>query len=105
MRHMLAMHSYLTADLPGTGGVIKETPEDFLVEEMPLYLPCGDGEHTYAVIEKRGVTTLEALRRIARALGVQERDIGYAGMKDAAGVTRQTVSIPRVPPERVSCLE
>lgn len=96
--------SYLTADLPGTGGVIKETPEDFLVEEVPLYLPCGEGEHTYAVIEKRGMTTLEALRRIARALGVSDRDIGYAGMKDAVGVTRQTISIPRVPPEQVAAL-
>ena len=35
------------------------------VEEIPLYLPCGEGEHTYAVIEKRGVTTLEAIRRSA----------------------------------------
>src|SRR5512144_2123205 len=96
--------SYLTADIPGTGGVIKETPEDFLVEEVPLYLPCGEGEHTYAVIEKRGITTLEAVRRIARALGVADRDIGYAGMKDAFGVTRQTVSIPRVPPEQVAAL-
>lgn len=99
------MHRYLTADIPGTGGVIKETPEDFLVEEVPLYLPCGEGEHTYAVIEKRGVTTLEALRRIGRALGVSDRDIGYAGMKDAVGVTRQTISIPRVPPGQVSSLE
>ena len=97
--------SYLTADLPGTGGVIKETPEDFLVEEVPLYFPCGEGEHTYAVIEKRGMTTLEALRKIARALRVPERDLGYAGMKDAVGVTRQTVSIPRVTPEQVLGLE
>ncbi len=60
---------YLTDNIPGTGGVIKETPEDFLVEEVPLYLPCGEGEHTYALIEKRGVTTLEALRRIGRRSG------------------------------------
>ncbi len=99
------MHRYLTSDLPGTGGVIKESPEDFMVEEVPLYLPCGEGEHTYAVIEKRGLTTLDALRRIARALGVSDRDIGYAGMKDAVGITRQTISIPRVPPEQVSALE
>jgi len=98
------MHAYLTVDLPGTGGVIKETPEDFLVEELPLYLPCGEGEHTYAVIEKRGVTTLDAIRRIARALSIPDREIGYAGMKDARGVTRQTISIPRVEPERVSPL-
>ena len=28
---------YLTSDLPGTGGHIKEQPEDFVVEEIPLY--------------------------------------------------------------------
>lgn len=89
---------YLTAELPGTGGLFKETPEDFLVEEIPLYLPCGEGEHTYAVIEKRGITTLEAIRRLCRATGAPERDTGYAGMKDARGITRQTVSLPRVTP-------
>ncbi|UFS68864.1 tRNA pseudouridine(13) synthase TruD [Geomonas sp. RF6] len=96
---------YLTAGIPGTGGVIKETPEDFVVEEIPAYLPSGQGEHCYAVIEKRGIATLEALRRISRALGVQERDMGYAGMKDAQGLTRQTISIPRVSPDAVRALQ
>ena len=99
------MLSYLTTDIPGAGGVIKETPEDFLVEEMPLYLPSGTGEHTHVVVEKRGLTTLEAMRRIARALHVPERDMGYAGLKDAVGVTRQTFSIPRVAPEICSALD
>jgi tRNA pseudouridine13 synthase len=99
------MQKYLTAQVPGTGGSIKETPEDFLVEEIPAYLPSGQGEHCYAVIEKRGIATLEALRRLSKALGVQERDLGYAGMKDAVGVTRQTVSIPRVAPEKVLSLQ
>ncbi len=94
-------HKYLTADLPGTGGIIKETPEDFLVAEIPSYHPCGEGEHTFSEIEKRGIGTLEALRRLAKALGIVERDMGYAGMKDAVGVTRQTISIPRVAPERL----
>lgn len=98
------MYAYLTSALPGTGGIIKETPEDFLVEEIPLYLPCGEGEHTYAVIEKRGVTTLEAIRRISRALSIPDREIGYAGMKDSRGVTRQTLSIPRVEPDRIMAL-
>lgn len=96
---------YLTAGLPGTGGTIKETAEDFVVEEIPLYLPCGEGEHVYALMEKRGVTTLDAIRRLARALKISERDVGYAGMKDARGVTRQTVSLPRVKPEEVLALE
>jgi tRNA pseudouridine13 synthase len=99
------LHRYLTNEIPGTGGAIKETPEDFMVAEIPLYLPCGDGEHTFAEIEKRGITTFEALRRIAKAVNVAEREIGYAGMKDAKGVTRQTFSIPRLAPERLLVLE
>ncbi|HBG05344.1 MAG: tRNA pseudouridine(13) synthase TruD [Geobacteraceae bacterium GWC2_58_44] len=99
------MQRYLTAEVPGTGGTIKGSPEDFLVEEIPAYQPSGQGEHCYALIEKRGIATLEALRRLSKALGVQERDIGYAGMKDAVGVTRQTVSIPRVAPETVLSLQ
>lgn len=98
------MRAYLTADLPGIGGIIKESPEDFLVTEIPLYQPCGEGEHTYAEIEKRGVTTLDAVRRLSRSLGIQERDIGYAGMKDARGITRQTLSFPRIEPDRLLSL-
>lgn len=99
------MQRYLTAEVPGTGGAIKGSPEDFLVEEIPAYQPSGQGEHCYVLIEKRGIATLEALRRLSKALGVQERDIGYAGMKDSIGVTRQTVSIPRVAPETVLSLQ
>ena len=93
------MPRYLTASIPGTGGLFKESDEDFRVVEIPAYLPCGEGEHLYLEIEKRGITTLEAVRRIARALNLPEREIGYAGMKDSRGITRQTLSLPRVRPE------
>lgn len=98
------IHPYLTSAIPGCGGTIKETPDDFLVEEIPSYSPCGSGEHCYLTIEKHGITTLEAIRRIAKSLKVPERDIGYAGMKDAVGVTRQTISIQRVSPEKACSL-
>jgi len=99
------IENYLTADLPGTGGLFKTTPEDFLVEEIPLYEPCGEGEHLYLTIEKRGITTLEALRRLAKELGAAERDCGYAGLKDSVGVTCQTLSLPRVSADRAAALE
>jgi tRNA pseudouridine13 synthase len=99
------MHPYLTADIPGVGGTIKESPDDFQVNEIPSYLPCGSGEHCYLTIEKSGITTLEAIRRIAQTLKLQERDIGYAGMKDAVGVTRQTISIQWITPEKALALE
>lgn len=95
-------YGYLTAEIDGLGGVIKEVPEDFCVFEIPAYEPCGDGEHLYLTIEKRGITTLEAVRRIAQELKVPEKEIGYAGMKDAVGVTRQTISLQRVKAETLT---
>jgi tRNA pseudouridine13 synthase len=95
---------YLTADLPGIGGQLKTEPEDFFVEEIPLYSPAGQGQHVYVEIEKRGLSTYVAIKMIARALNISPGDIGHAGLKDAQAVTRQTLSIDRVTPEAVAAL-
>ena len=63
------------------------SPDTFGVEEVPAYLPSGAGEHTFAWIEKRSLTTLDAVNTIARRLDVNPRDIGYAGMKDRNATT------------------
>lgn len=94
----------LSADQPGIGGRIKRFNEDFLVEELPLYPAGGTGTHTYLTIEKQGMTTLAAVGQLARALGRPPRDIGYAGLKDAHGITRQTLSVEHVTPERIAAL-
>lgn len=83
----------LSHDLPGTGGASKVAPEDFVVEELPAYLPTGEGEHLYLWVEKRGLTTAEIARIVARATNTRERDIGYAGQKDRFAVTRQWISV------------
>ena len=95
----------LTADIPGTGGQIKQRDSDFVVEEIPLYEAKGTGSHTYAFIEKRGLGTREALARVARALGMPARTIGSAGLKDAHAVARQWISIEHVSPERLAKLD
>lgn len=87
----------LTADLPGIGGVLKTVPEDFVVEEIPAYEPSGEGEHRYLWIEKRNVSHEQLLRHLASALLIRTGDIGTAGMKDKAAVTRQWVSVPAMP--------
>ncbi|MEK6676264.1 MAG: tRNA pseudouridine(13) synthase TruD [Planctomycetota bacterium] len=96
---------FLTADLPGIGGVIKRYNEDFVVEEMPLYPASGQGTHIYFTIEKQGLTTLAAIKMVAHALGREPRDIGYAGMKDAHGITRQMLSVEHMEPDRVRNLD
>jgi tRNA pseudouridine13 synthase len=83
----------LTGDFPGIGGTIKRRAEDFFVQELPLYEPGGSGEHVYCEIEKVGLTTFDAVNRVAAALGVSSRDVGYAGLKDARAVTRQVLSV------------
>src|SRR4029077_13137570 len=95
---------FLTKDFPGIGGTIKQRPEDFFVQEIPIYEPSGEGEHTYCEIQKVGITTFDAIHRIADALRVSSRDIGYAGMKDARAVSRQTLSIWGVKEEAVAGL-
>jgi tRNA pseudouridine13 synthase len=87
----------LTARLPGTGGRIRAEDDDFVVEELPAYEALGVGDHAYLRIEKRGITTYEAIRRVAKALGVSPREVGFAGMKDAHAVTIQTFSVEHVP--------
>ena len=87
----------LTAHLPGTGGRIRSQDDDFVVEELPLYPALGVGDHAYLTVEKRGITTTEAVRRVARALGVPPKAIGFAGMKDAHAVAVQTLSVEHVP--------
>ncbi|MEP6654566.1 MAG: tRNA pseudouridine(13) synthase TruD [Myxococcales bacterium] len=75
------------------------SPENFLVEEIPAYTPSGTGEHTFLWIEKRSLTTFDAVNLLARRLGVESREVGYAGMKDRHATTRQWISVPRVAPE------
>ncbi|MCE9665856.1 tRNA pseudouridine(13) synthase TruD [Halomonas sp. M5N1S17] len=84
----------LDADFgPPPTGDYRATPEDFVVEEILDFAPEGQGEHLWLWIEKRGLTTLEVVRHLARACEVTQRAVGYAGMKDRIAVTRQWLSV------------
>ncbi len=85
--------SFISQDIPGTGGVIKQRPEDFLVAERPAYEPCGTGEHVYLFVEKRNRATLDVTRRLAKLFHISPRDVGYAGLKDKYAVTQQWFSV------------
>jgi tRNA pseudouridine13 synthase len=78
------------------------SPDRFLVEELPAYSPTGEGAHTFLWLEKRGLTTFEAIARVAAAFGVAPRDVGYAGMKDKHATTRQWLSVPDLDLDRAT---
>ncbi len=85
---------FFTADLPGVGGVLKTMPADFVVEEIPAYLPSGDGEHLFLWVEKEDTAADALVRHLSAVLGVPRDEIGVAGLKDRRAVTRQFVSVP-----------
>ncbi len=77
---------------------IRARPEEFRVDEVPLYAPAGDGVHTFLRVEKTLRTTEEVARDLARAAGVAPRDVGYAGRKDRVAVATQWFSVPGLEP-------
>ncbi|MBS3964572.1 MAG: tRNA pseudouridine(13) synthase TruD [Methylomonas sp.] len=78
---------------PSATGNIKSNPDDFIVEETLSFTPEGHGEHIFLYVEKVGENTEYIARLLARHAGVRQRDIGYAGLKDRHGRTRQWFSV------------
>lgn len=84
---------------------IRVLPEDFEVEEISLEEPQGDGQHLWLWIEKRLRNTDQVLDDLAQGLGIESRQVGYAGRKDHRAVTRQWVSVPAHLESRLATLE
>ncbi len=85
---------FVTGTLPAVGGTIRACPEDFRVEEIPAYLPCGSGDHLYLKVEKRLLSTRDVATALAGAAKVPPREVGFAGQKDRDAVTVQYFSVP-----------
>ncbi len=77
----------------GASATLKRLNEDFIVTELPLLLPCGEGEHIWLDIEKNGANTAFVAQQLAKAASVEDSGVGYAGLKDRHAITRQWFSI------------
>jgi tRNA pseudouridine13 synthase len=93
----------------GVGGVIRDAVEDFVVEEVLVDGSRAEIEKTVektvlgatttkrryllCVLVKRNWDTFVALRNIAKQLGVSQRQIQIAGIKDAKAVTAQHITL------------
>ncbi|MEN8376777.1 MAG: tRNA pseudouridine(13) synthase TruD, partial [Gemmatimonadota bacterium] len=104
-RTLQARWPRLTLDVPPVPFTIRRSWDDFVVREIPLHEPTGDGDHALLEVEKRGVSTAAAVRDLSRALGVRPSDVGVAGLKDTRAVTVQRVSVEHVDPGAALALE
>lgn len=73
----------------------KQSKDDFIVNEIPLYDFSGDGEHLIIKLRKKDISTWDALKVLSDCVGVKNKDIGYAGLKDKNAMTIQSISIPK----------
>ncbi len=78
---------------PSVSGVMRHSPEDFFVDEIPAFEPDGEGQHVLLHIEKRNSNTDWLAKQLARHAGVKPSAVSYAGLKDRNAVTRQWFSL------------
>ncbi len=72
---------------PVLTATIRQTPEDFRVDEIDAFEASGSGEHLLLTIEKSGMNTAFVARLLAQWAGVDARNVGYAGLKDRHALT------------------
>ena len=72
-----------------------QTIERFFVEEIPLFKFADKGSNLILKIRKSDMSTFKLITVIAKATQLEQRDIGYAGLKDKNATTIQYISIPK----------
>ena len=74
---------------PNATALLKQHPQDFVVEEELGYTLTGDGEHQFLYIEKINTNTAFVAEQLAKFTGLPLRNVTYAGRKDKFALTRQ----------------
>lgn len=74
--------------------VYKQHESDFQVFENLGFEADGEGEHVWLQIKKTGLNTRDVIAALSKALKVEEKNIGYSGLKDKHAITTQWMSVP-----------
>ncbi len=108
---LLGMDAYATKTL-GIGGRIKESVDDFVVEEVlvdgtkasiigavpsrVIGSTAAKQRFLLCLMVKRNWDTFIATKNVAKSLGIDQARVQFAGIKDAKAVTAQHISIENV---------
>jgi tRNA pseudouridine13 synthase len=114
---VLGIEVYATATA-GVGGVIRESVDDFVVEEVLVdgskaeieksterqVLGASPSRQRYllCVLVKRDWDTFIAIKNVAKQLGIRQSQIQIAGIKDAKAVTAQHITVEACSMEDIS---
>lgn len=78
---------------------MKQRPEDFRVEELADLPVAAAGPYALYRLTKWHLGTIEALAQIARAWHLPRHRLGFCGLKDKHGLTRQFLTVAGGPAE------
>jgi len=100
----LGLEVFLTEGIPGIGGKLRKTPEDFQVDEISILPPADpEGKFVIAKVWHRNWEANRLVRRLGSNLRVGRAKIGFAGTKDGRSVSTQLMSF-NAPIEAVQSL-
>lgn len=91
LEQSLGMNYYAT-DTQGIGGILRSTPQDFIVEELPVKF-TGTGPYLIAKLTQTSWEHQHAMREIAKRLAISPKRLGWGGTKDRNAVTTQYISL------------
>ena len=84
--------SWYRTDFAGTGGTLRNTPDDFEVSEIANHT-MSTGPYLICVLKKKNWDQHRAIKAIASGLGISQQRISFAGTKDKRAITTQYISI------------
>lgn len=73
--------------------LIKQIPEDFIVDEVIDLSKKESGKYTYFWLKKKNYSTLQAINYLSKKFNLPIKSFGFAGNKDKNAVTTQLISI------------
>ena len=87
----IGIEVYLTKE-EGIYGKIKETAEDFIVEEVSIYPKPSKGKFVVARVVSKNWETNRLIEKLSKEIGISYKAIGYAGIKDKRAITSQLMT-------------
>jgi tRNA pseudouridine13 synthase len=117
---LLGIEVYATKT-SGVGGKIRESAEDFIVEETlvdgskasvtgdvpPRVIGSTQNKQRFLLctLVKRNWDTFLAMKNVAKSLGLEQKSVQFAGIKDAKALTAQYITLEKVSAEEATKVE
>lgn len=79
--------------------ILKQIPEDFIVEEIPLFKITDSGDYFYYSLKKKDYNTETVIQNLSKKYNIARRLFSYSGTKDKKAITLQYFTVKKELPD------